>query len=200
VWGAAAYADRVNGGYFKDGARDGNDQLKEPNRVLVKQALRSQDLITEQDRALGIQARDFLSQQLMMKTLKGTVTEFERALSGVVSRSQFTSADQLDIAIAASQISAYRRAVKEAVTAERIDHSRGYLADVGAKVQATVEITRVVYSNNFGVYFVSGITDTNQAVFFSYREACDVGTCVTVRGTVKAHRPDATQLSRVRVL
>jgi hypothetical protein len=50
------------------------------------------------------------------------------------------------------------------------------------------------------VYFVSGITDTNQAVFFSYRERQDVGTWLTIKGTVKAHRPDATQLSRVRVI
>jgi hypothetical protein len=50
------------------------------------------------------------------------------------------------------------------------------------------------------VYFISGITDTNQAVFFSYRERHAVGTLITIKGTVKAHRPDATQLSRVRVI
>lgn len=206
VWGAAAYANRINGGYFKDGvwnvdqATGTQNRVKEPNRDLVKQALAKQDLITDQDRALGIQARSFLAQQLTMKTLKGPVSDFDRTLSGVVSRESFTSADRLEIAITASQISAYERAQKDLATAERIDRSLGYLADVGAKVQANVEITKVVYSHNYNVYFISGITDTNQAVFFSYRERHDVGTWLTIKGTVKAHRPDATQLSRVRVL
>jgi len=206
VWGAAAYAHRINDGYFKDGVWDVNQEtgtqtrIKEPNRDLVKQALATQDLITEQDRATGIQARDFLAQQLTMKTLKGQVSDFDRSLSGVVGREEFTSADRLEIAITASQISAYQRAMKDLATAERIDHSKGYLADVGAKVQARVEITRVVYSQNYGVHFISGITDTNQPVFFSYREGHNVGTWISIKGTVKAHRPDATQLSRVRVL
>lgn len=206
VWGAAAYAHRINDGYFKDGvwnvdpATGTQTRIKEPNRDLVKQALNDQSLVTEQDRAFGMQARDFLAQQLTMKTLKGQVSDFDRSLSGVVGREEFTSADRLEIAITASQISAYQRAMKDLATAERIDHSKGYLADVGVKVQAHVEVTKVVYSHNYNVYFVSGITDTNQAVFFSYRERHDVGTWLTIKGTVKAHRPDATQLSRVRVI
>jgi len=192
VWGAAAYAHRINDGYFKDGVWDVNQEtgtqtrIKEPNRDLVKQALSNQSLISNEDRATGMQARDFLAQQLTMKTLKGAVSDFDRSLSGVVSREEFTDA--------------YERAKKDLATAERIDHTKGYLADVGAKVSTNVEITKVVYSQNYGVYFISGITDTNQAVFFSYRERHDVGTWLTIKGTVKAHRPDATQLSRVRVI
>lgn len=206
VWGAAAYAHRINGGYFKDGvwnvdsATGTQNRIKEPNRDLVKGALTNPTLITEQDRSTGMQARAFLAQQLTLKTLKGPVSDFDRSLSGVVGRESFTSADRLEIAITASQIGAYERAQKDLATAERIDHSKGYLAEVGGKVQANVEITKVVYSQNYGVYFISGITDTNQAVFFSYRERHDVGTWLTIKGTVKAHRPDATQLSRVRVL
>lgn len=206
VWGAAAYAHRINGGYFKDGvwnvdsATGQQTRVKEPNRDLVKQALARADLITEQDRATGMQARDFLAQQLTVKTLKGNVSDFDRSLSGIVSKEGFDSNDRLDIAVIASQIGAYERALKDLATAERIDHSKGYLADVGVKINANVEITKVVYSHNYNVYFISGITDTNQAVFFSYREKYDVGTWLTIKGTVKAHRPDATQLSRVRVL
>jgi hypothetical protein len=37
-------------------------------------------------------------------------------------------------------------------------------------------------------------------VFFSYRERHDAGSWIAIKGTVKAHRPDATQLSRVRVI
>ncbi len=206
VWGAAARAHRINGGYFKDGvwnvdsATGQQTRLKEPNRDLVKQALATPTVISDSDRELGMEARGFLAQQLTLKTLKGKVSDFDRSLSGIVSKDQFTSNDRLDIAVIASQIGAYERAKKELAVAERIDHSKGYLADVGAKVQVRVEITRAVYSQNYGVHFISGITDTNQPVFFSYRESYDTGTWISIKGTVKAHRPDATQLSRVRVL
>jgi hypothetical protein len=204
VWGAAALAHRVNGGYLKDDEWLPNAtppcRGREANKTIVRQALAHPADITDADRELGMEARGFLAQQLTLKTLKGNVSDFDRSLSGMVGKDQFTSADRLDIAVIASQIGAYERAKKELAMAERIDHSLGYLADVGGKVQARVEITRAVYSQNYGVYFISGVTDTNQAVFFSYRERHDVGTWLTIKGTVKAHRTDATQLSRVRVI
>lgn len=202
VWGAAAHAHRINGGYFKTPVYDesGSKITKPMNRDIVKVALADNTMITAEDFALGKEARDFLAQQLTLKTLKGKVSDFDRSLSGIVGKDEFTSNDRLAIAVVASQISAYERAKKELATADRIDHSKGYLGDVGNKVQAQVEVTKVVYSQNYGVYFISGITDTNQAVFFSYRERMDLGNWITIKGTVKAHRTDATQLSRVKVL
>jgi hypothetical protein len=204
VWGAAAYAHRINGGYFKvdqfDVTQPGAMPTKRANKVVMTSALEDATVITDADRALGSEARDFLAQQLTVKTLKGALSDFDRSMASTVTMDNLSSQDRLQLALIASQIRAYEQAKKELATAERIDHTRGYLADVGAKVQARVEVTRVVYSQNYGVYFVSGITDTNQAVFFSYRERQDVGTWLTIKGTVKAHRPDATQLSRVRVI
>jgi hypothetical protein len=204
VWGAAAYAHRINDGYFKvdqfDVTQPGTMPTKRANKIVMTSALEDVTLITDADRALGTEARDFLAQQLTVKTLKGALSDFDRSMASAVTMDNLSSQDRLQLALIASQIRAYEQAKKELATAERIDHTRGYLADVGAKVQARVEVTRVVYSQNYGVYFISGITDTNQAVFFSYRERHDVGAWIDVKGTVKAHRPDATQLSRVRVI
>jgi len=202
VWGAAAHAHRVNGGYFKTAAYDetGTKIVKPMNRDIMKVALADNTMITDADREMGTQAREFLAQQLTLKTLKGQVSEFEKTMGRVVGIDNFTSADRLEIAMVASQIGAYERAQKELAVAERIDRSLGHLADVGAKVRATVEVTRAVWSNNYGVNFISGITDTNQAVFFSYRDRLAVGSKISIQGTVKAHRTDATQLSRVRVI
>jgi hypothetical protein len=47
---------------------------------------------------------------------------------------------------------------------------------------------------------VTGITDKNQAVFFSYKDGMNAGKRVKVAGTVKAHRDDSTQLNRVKVI
>lgn len=205
VWGAAAYAHRINNGYFKDGvweteATGQHKRVKEPNRDLVKKALADKTLITAEDRETGQAACNFIANQLTLKSLKGKVTEFDSSMSKVVTRTEFTSSDRLEIALVASQIRAYKQSLADIAVQDRIDHSLGYLADVGAKVRADVEVTKSVFSQKYGVNFISGITKTNQAVFFSYREKFDVGTCITITGSVKAHRPDATQLSRVKVL
>ena len=202
VWGAAAHAHRTNGGYFKTPEFDqtGTNIVRSSNRDLMTVALSDQNMITDADRALGLEARDFLAQQLTVKTLKGTLSDFDRSMASAVTMDELSSQDRLQLALIASQIRAYEQAKKELAMTQRIDHTRGYLADVGIKVQARVEVTRVVYSQNYGVYFISGVTDTNQAVFFSYRERHNVGSWISIKGTVKAHRPDTTQLSRVRVI
>ncbi len=206
VWGAAARAHRINNGYFKDGVWEvcpstgHNKRVKEPNRDLVKLALADQSLITEEDRKVGIEACGFIANQLTLKALKGKTSEFDLSMSKVVTRTEFNSNDRLEIALVASQIRAYKQSLADIAVADRIDHSLGYLADVGEKVDAEVEVTKSVWSQKYGVNFISGITKTNQAVFFSYREKFDAGTWISIKGTVKAHRPDATQLSRVKVL
>jgi hypothetical protein len=74
------------------------------------------------------------------------------------------------------------------------------VAGIGEKVQLNVEVVKAVYSQNYGVYFITAKTDGHQMVFFSYRERKAVGEWLTIRGSVKAHRSDATQLSRVRIV
>jgi len=230
VWGAAAHAHRVNSGYIgsldkqfyysrsqsknwglpstlnQDGQWDNTNliaahvETRVPNRDLIWKALASPDLISKQDHATGMRAKDFLTKQLLLKTLKGPVSNFDQSLSAIMAKDSFTSRDRLDIALIASQILAYENGLRQLAIIDRIDRSKGYLANVGNKVQANVEITKSVYSQNYNVYFISGVTDTNQAVFFSYRDCQKIGAKITIKGTVKAHRTDATQLNRVRVL
>lgn len=201
VWGAAAYAYRINDGYI--GLHQVFATDKQPNRHVAKQVLGNQNLITQQDRDLGSRAREFLAQRLTMKMLKGRISDFDRCLAdvvGIVDPMVFRSTDNFGIALVASQFDSYQRAIKELALSDRINHSRGYLANVGATVQANVEVIKAVYSHKQDAYHILGITDTNQAVSFSCLDQYVAGTRLTVTGTVKAHRPDATQLIRVRVL
>jgi hypothetical protein len=57
-----------------------------------------------------------------------------------------------------------------------------------------------VFSQQWNVFFVTGITSSDQVVFFSYREAIPAGTTIVAQGTVKAHRDNSTQLNRVKVV
>jgi hypothetical protein len=205
VWGAAAYANRINGGYCKDGVmKDINGemvQITRPNRDVMRDALSNADLITDADRQQGMAARTFLSQNITMKGLRGqALTDFDKTVGSACERDEFTNQDRLHLAVIASQIRAYQQTVQHQQAMERVDRNAAPLGAVGAKITADVEVVKSVYSLKYNTCFVTGITSANQAVFFSFRTNLDIGSRVRIRGTVKALRPDATQLNRVKVI
>jgi hypothetical protein len=207
VWGAAAYADRINGGELyrepkfrvtEDGGIT-DEVVHQPNKNIMWGAIMDTSRMTPADVEMGLQARDWIRKNLTFKSLQGSLSEFDRALSGVTEMDSFRlNTDRYEIALVTSQIRAYR----EGTRMERVmeDVIRTPVAAVGEKVQLNVEVVKVVYSNKYNVYFVTAKTDGHQMVFFSYRERLPVHEFLTVRGTVKAHRVDATQLNRVRVV
>jgi hypothetical protein len=106
---------------------------------------------------------------------------------------------QLEIATIASQIRSYRTGLAHEQRMWGTDTTP--LAPVGTKVECQVEVVKSVYSQNYNTNYIRAVTvDTRKVVMFTYREGWDVGTVLTIRGTVKAHREDCTQLNRVRVL
>jgi len=208
VWGAAAYADRINGVEYRkepeylvraDGTFDGNTIVRQPNKIHMWEAIRDNSLITDADRELGRLAHDYVRKNLVVRALKGTLSEFDQALTASVDMEQFmTGADRYEIALVTSQIRAYREGTRlEAVMEDVITTP---VAEVGEKIQLNVEVVKSVYSANYNVYFITAKTDGHQMVFFSYREKIKNGSWITIRGSVKAHRPDATQLNRVKVI
>ena len=206
VWAAAAYAHRINGGdYLKDPeyARDADGQwtgnvLRLRNRDVMRQALGDETVITDSDRNLGSRARDYTSKQILVKALKGILTEFEQSLQGAVAMTEFDECNcRVELAIVASQIRSYEQAVQLEAAMEGIRSEP--VADVGAKVDTDITVVKSVYSQNFGVYFITAVTTDKRAVFFSYRERLANGRQCRVRGTVKAHRDNSTQLNRVRI-
>lgn len=204
VWGAAAYADRENGGeYLKEDRWMANATPpfveKQDNKTLMRKAIVDNSFITGDDIEVGRKARDYVRKNLVIKGLKGNMTEFDSAMSRVVEMDEFmTGADRYEIALVCSQIRAYREGIRiEAVMTDVVNRP---LADVGAKVSGHARVVKSVFSQNYNVYFVTAKTDTNQMVFFSYRERLAVDSEIDFRGTVKAHRTDATQLNRVRLV
>jgi hypothetical protein len=207
VWAAAAYAYRTNGGeYLKDPDYARDDQglwtdriLRLRNRDVMKRALDDDSVITEQDRELGHRARDWLSKSMMVKALKGSaLSEFEQGLQRAVGLTEFDEwGCRYELALVASQIRAYEQAVQLEAAMEGI--SAEPIADIGAKVDVEITVVKSVYSQNFGVFFITGITTDRRAVFFSYRDRFANGHQCRIRGTVKAHRENSTQLNRVRI-
>lgn len=207
VWAAAAYADRMNGGEYRKEpeylVREDNtlttEVVRQPNKIHMWQAIQDTNLPTAEDRHVGRQAREWLRKILVMRALRGPLSEFDQALSRSVEMDDFmTGSDRYEIALVTSQIRAWREGTRMEAVLEDVVATP--VADVGAKVQVNVEVVRAVYSTNYNVYFITAKTDGHQMVFFSYRERLPVGERRTIRGTVKAHRPDATQLNRVRLV
>jgi len=208
VWAAAASAHRINSGeYLKDPEYAKDDQglwtgtvARYRNRDVMKQALDDDSVITDQDRDLGHRARDWLSKTMMVKALKGSpLSEFEQNLQRAVALEEFDEwGCRYELALVASQIRAYEQAVQLEAAMEGI--SAEPIAEIGAKVDTEITVVKSVYSQNFGVFFITGITADKRALFFSYRDRLANGHQCRIRGTVKSHRENSTQLNRVRIV
>ena len=209
VWAAAVAAQRVNGEYLKVDQVEWNEAaqaskiVKRRNRDVMTEFLRNPGTITAEDREQGTKVRLFLQNDLTFRALKGRLNDFDQATSKVLAvEDKFDSAlHRYELAIVACLPASAVRSEKRSTADERVKFARGGLiGQPGAKVSANVEVLSAVYSNNYNCWFIKGLTDQDQPVFFSYREGMGAGTHLTVQGTVKAHRDNLTQLNRVKVL
>lgn len=198
VWSAACAAQRINGAYVKNLADVAEGQNAATNRILIDQHLANPSFITEADRKQAELVRKYYK-ALTFKILQGKkLNEFDNNAMVIANRDVITST--YDLAVIASLPSCYERAVKRDNINRKLENADGgYIGRIGDKVQVTVEVVRSNFSQQWNVFFVSGITDKNQAVFFSYKWAIESGKVITAQGTVKAHRDNTTQLNRVKV-
>ena len=196
VWSAACAAQRINGSYVKFVP---DDQQGETNRQIVDNFLASTDLITEADREQGKLVRTFYK-AFTFKILQGKkLSDFDNTAMLIANRDVIES--NYDVAVIASLPSCYLRAKARDDADSRVrDADGGYVSGPGNKVSLDIEVVKCIFSRNFNTYFVTGITDKNQAVFFSYKNGMNVGQRVKIAGNVKAHRDDSTQLNRVKVI
>jgi hypothetical protein len=204
VWAAAALADRVNGGaYYKEPQHDKDNFetiLFEPNRTVMNRALASTTEFTAEDVELGRLARAWHKSRLLMTAIRRPLTGFEDNLSKSAGMDEFAlEIHKLEIATIASQIRSFRAGF--ALEEKMWGTDTGPLADIGTKVLTTAEVVGSFYSVTYNTTYIRAVTiDTRNVIMFSYREMIAVGTVITVKGTVKAHREDCTQLNRVSVL
>jgi len=204
VWAAAAMADRVNAGaYYKESHRDKDNYdvvLFEPNRTIMGRALTGSAEPTVEDVELGRLARAWHKGRLLMAAIKRPLTGFEDNLSRAAGQDEFAfGVDKLEIATIASQIRSFRNGF--ALEEKLWGTDTGPLADIGTKVLTTAEVISTVYSVTYNTTYIRAVTlETRNVIMFTYREKIEPGTVITVKGTVKAHRTDCTQLNRVTVL
>lgn len=196
VWAAACAAQRINGAYLKT-IEEGKNT--ETNRQIVDNFLKNTDLITDTDREQGEEVRAYYK-GFTFKILQGkALNDFDNTAMVIANRDLIES--NYDLAVITSLPASYARAVARDQVNNKIEFaSGGFLGSVGEKVSVNIEVLRSVFSVQWGVFFITGITEQDQVVFFSYKNGVDVGEKLRVMGTIKAHRDRSTQLNRAKIL
>jgi len=201
VWSAACAAQRINGSYIKLSIISESDPAttKLSNRMIVEQLLADQSGITDEDREHGKKVRAFY-QALTFKILQGKqLSDFDNTAMLIANREVITG--NYDVAVIASLPSCYERGVVRQTADQRVNFATGgFIGKASEKVKLEIEVIRCTYSHSYNVFFVTGITEQDQPVFFSYKDKVPTGDTMNIVGTVKAHRDNITQLNRVKVI
>lgn len=209
VWAAACAAQRVNGGYFKefqyewDEATGTNQLVKRRNRDVMMEFLQNPHQLLVEDVEAGEQVRNFLEKDITFRALKSQLTDFDKSTKQCLAVTDrfYTVSHRYEIAVIAALPNSAQRTQARQNAQQRIQFARGGLiGNVGDKVTVNVEVISSFYKQQFNIYFINAITDQDQVVSFGFKEKFDVGTHITIKGTVKAHKDNLTQLNYVKVL
>ena len=209
VWAAACAAQRINGAYFKE-AKYELDQtigqmtlINRKNRDVMMEFLADPTQLTVDDVERGEYCRKFLESDLTFRTLKNKTGEFDTAIRKVLAvQGCFDDHfHKYELAIVACLPQSVERSEIRQNSDERVQFAQGgLLGEVNDKIELQVEVLNSNYSKQYNIYWVRAITKQDQAVFFSNKESFDPGTHLSIKGTVKAHKDNLTQLNRVKVL
>ena len=208
VWAAACAAYRVNGGYFKENIFDSTKGTaagpkKTRNRDVMMEFIANPTNLTVDDIERGEHCRQFLDSDLTFRTLKGKTGDFDNAIRKVLAvKDHFDDHfHKYELAIVACLPQSVERSEVRQASENRVQFAQGgYVGEVDDKVELNVEVLNSNYSKQYNIYWVRGITEADQPVFFSNKESFDPGTHLSIKGTVKAHKDNLTQLNRVKVL
>jgi hypothetical protein len=202
VWAVVCAAYRINGGYFKQAqvTADGKQITRPANRDLVQLYLADSDdhFVTQADYEQGRKCRQDLANSTTMAALKNRLTEWGELTARMVNLETVTT--DYEISVITSMPKSWEQNTLRENTDSRLAHCNGELVGrPGERVEVTGEIVRCVYSNRFNTFYTTLITQSNQQVFFAYRERLNTGRRVKICGRVKRHADRATQLSRVQL-
>ena len=208
VWAAAVLADQVNGGYVKDTEyrmdEDGRQHVvRETNRFIVMDTLQNHpERITDDLRIEGMILRDQLAQDLTLRTLKGTTTDFDNSIRQVlaVTDCMYTVTHRFEMAVIPSLPRSMRETVRRADVDAVLRECAPIRAVPDSKVELEVRVVKSFYSRNYNVYFITAVTEDRGAVMFSLKENFVFNTHLKIRGNVREHADQLTRLNRVKVL
>lgn len=206
VFAAACAAQRINGEYLKtddityhdDGHEYSHKVNRVANKTLVHQFLKGEFGMSLEDHEMGDKVMQYCRGLTFKLLTDKRLSDFEQTMLTIVEKS--TTDSNYDIAVVASLPASYERSLVRAEQNVRLREAAGRLeAPVGSKVEMDVEVVRCNYSNEWGVFYVTAIADAG-VVYFARNSAVDVDSKIRIKGKVKRHKEDRTQLSHVKVI
>ena len=198
VVAAACAAQRVNGTYIKVKYQLGDDKPRQTNRELVYQYLEDESFITDADRLLAEDIKEYFK-GYTFKVLSGAyLSEFDRNTMKILEE-EFTP-EGYNVALLCSIPNNYLKAKKRDEADRRTRFAQGgYVGKVGERLDLQVEVIKCVFSQKWGIFYITAMTTSDQAIFFGYKQEVTVGAVLDINGTVKRQDNNQTQLNRVKV-
>jgi hypothetical protein len=201
VWAAASTAFRLNSGYRKYPEIVDGKIVAPTNREMVQLYLAdsSHQFIQPEDYEKGRLCRRTLQNSVTMRALVGELSEWDSLVARMTGLDLVTTDYELSV------ITSMPKSYDQVVTRENLDSRLAHcdyapVGRINERMTLQGEIVRCGYSNRFNTFYITVITQSNQQVFFAYRERLDVGRNIEFCGRVKRHADRATQLSRVKLV
>jgi len=198
VVAAACAAQRVNGTYIKVPYQLGDENKRQTNRELVYQYLENDSFVTDADRLLAEDIKEYFK-GYTFKVLSGAyLSEFDRNTMKILEE-EFTP-EGYNVALLCSIPNNYLKAKKRDEADRRTRFAQGgYVGKIGERINLQVEVIKCVFSQKWGIFYITAMTTSDQAIFFGYKQEVAEGTVLNIDGTVKRQDNNQTQLNRVKV-
>jgi len=142
--------------------------------------------INDDHKTRAVEMRELVMQTSMFEIMQGKVNPFMRELSVILNKDTVTSRDMKRLCYV---VNLAENIEKNQKTQDVFFGAKNeYLAPVGDVVKVNAKVLSARYSQQFGVYSHTCITDENYVVSFFNKTKHNDGDVLTVSGRVKDHR------------
>jgi len=201
VWGCAAAAQRINGGYFKEPVFAQNLDVveKQANKTMVKGWLRDEDYsqITAADIAAGQTARNHFKSYTFL-AIAGRLNEFQQTAMKLAAKEEFTGRDIYDFAVISCLPSVAVRDVANSELKREIYTSEQLQGAVGDSIVGDITVLTARFNPDYNKHKITARMGESFVDFWFGKEL--EGT-IRIKGKVKTQRGNkTTQLNYVKIV
>ena len=200
VWGCAAAAQRINGGYFKEPefAEDRVTVLRNANKTMVKGWLRDEDYsqVTAADITAGQTARNHFKSYTFL-AIAGRLNEFQTTAMQLAAKEEFTGRDIYDFAVISCLPSVAVRDVANSELKREIYTSEQLQGNIGDTIVGDITVTNSRFNSDYNRYKITARMGESFVDFWFGKELTGE---LRIKGKVKVQRGNkTTQLNYVKI-
>jgi len=200
VWGCAAAAQRINGGYFKEPAfePESNTLLRKANKTMVKDWLRENNFVEvcEDDYAAGRQAREHFKSYMLL-AMTGSLNDFQQTAYKIATKEEFTGRDLYDFAVISCLPSVAQRDQQRTDIKRELYSSEPLVGNEGDAIVGDITVLKSYYSQEYAKH---KITARMGEAFVDFWFGKELAGDLRIKGKIKRIRGDkTTQLNYVKI-